>query len=60
VHALNAKVVPQERFVELGEVIAGTAPGRTNDEQITIADLTGLAVQDIQIANLALRTLEKK
>jgi len=37
-------------IVELGDVIAGVAPGRTSDEQITIADLTGVAVQDIKIA----------
>ena len=58
VHALNSKAVPQSRFVELGEIIAGTARGRASDEQISIADLTGLAVQDIQIAKLALRSLE--
>jgi len=58
VHALNAKAVPQSRFVELGEIIAGAARGRESDEQISIADLTGLAVQDIQIAKLALRSLE--
>jgi|SRR5882724_1226593 len=58
VHALNSKVVARSSFVELGEIIAGTVRGRTGDEQITIADLTGLAVQDIQIAKLALRSLE--
>lgn len=59
-HALNSRTVPPDHFVELGEIIAGTAVGRTNDEQITIADLTGLAVQDIQIAKLALSALETK
>jgi ornithine cyclodeaminase len=58
VHALNSHLVEPSRFVELGEIIAGTARGRTSEEQITIADLTGLAVQDIEIAKLALRSLE--
>ncbi len=38
-------------LVELGDVIAGNVNGRVDDSQITIADLTGVAVQDIQIAN---------
>lgn len=38
-------------LVELGAIIAGDADGRQNDEQITVADLTGVAVQDIQIAS---------
>jgi ornithine cyclodeaminase len=60
VYALNSRAVPPSRFVELGEIIASAAFGRTSDEQITIADLTGIAVQDIQIAKLALRALEMK
>lgn len=34
----------------LGEVIIGNIPGRTSDEDITIFDSTGLAVQDIVTA----------
>jgi ornithine cyclodeaminase len=56
-HALSSRAVDPGRFVELGEIIANTATGRTREEQITIADLTGLAVQDIEIAKLALRLL---
>lgn len=37
-------------LLELGGVISGESPGRTSDEQITVADLTGVAAQDIQIA----------
>ena len=40
----------QEELVELGEIISGKVPGRTAEDQITVADLTGVAVQDIQIA----------
>ncbi len=39
---------------ELGALCAGDHPGRENDEQITIADLTGTGVQDTAIAVLAL------
>ena len=52
--ALEAGVVETESVVELGAVLSGAAQGRLNDEQTTIADLTGVAVQDIQIAAAAL------
>jgi ornithine cyclodeaminase len=40
--------------VELGEVIAGTVPGRTADDAITICDLTGTGAQDTAIASLVI------
>jgi ornithine cyclodeaminase len=49
-HAIRAALIEPERPIELGQVIAGSRQGRTSDRQITIADLTGVAVQDIQIA----------
>ena len=49
-HAVRSRCVRADDVVELGSVIAGTARGRTSDEQITVADLTGVAVQDIVIA----------
>ena len=52
-HALAAKTVEKGKAVEVGEVIAGTKPGRQNDSQITVCDLTGIGVQDTAIAMLA-------
>lgn len=52
-HALKAGVVTEKQFVELGEVVAHPALGRTAPDQITLVDLTGLAMQDIEIAKLA-------
>jgi len=40
-------------FPELGQIIAGLAPGRQNDKEITICDLTGTGVQDTAIATFA-------
>ena len=52
--AIEAGLVPAEKsFAELGAVVAGTAPGRSRADQITIADLTGTGVQDTAIATLA-------
>lgn len=49
-HAVRGGVLDRQDLVELGEILAGSARGRTSDDQITVADLTGVAVQDIQIA----------
>ena len=56
--ALKAGVLEKERIVELGNVIVNPDLQRTSEEQITIADLTGVAVQDIQIAKAAYHALE--
>lgn len=48
--ALAAGTLQEDEIIELGEIINGRVQGRTVDDQITVADLTGVAVQDIQIA----------
>jgi len=48
--ALEAGIIGKDKICELGNVIQGKAKKRSSDEQITVADLTGVAVQDIQIA----------
>jgi ornithine cyclodeaminase len=52
--AMKTGAISESELVELGNIIAGDAPGRTSDEQITIADSTGVAVQDIQISKAVL------
>lgn len=54
-HAVAAGIVDATDLIELGALIDGTAEGRSSPGQITIADLTGLAVQDIRIAQHVLR-----
>jgi len=44
--------IDETTSVELGDVIKHAAKGRTHTDQITVADLTGVAVQDIQAARL--------
>jgi ornithine cyclodeaminase len=39
--------------VELGAIAAGLEPGRQGDDEVTIADLTGVGVQDTAIACFA-------
>lgn len=56
-HALSAGAIAQSQVVELGQVIADSTLRRTSEEQITVADLTGVAVQDIQIAKAVFQAI---
>jgi len=54
-HAVAAGAIGENDIdAELGEIVAGTKPGRSSDEDITLCDLTGLGVQDVASANLIL------
>lgn len=56
-HALRVGLVRPGGLVELGNIISGEALGRTSGEQITVADLTGVAVQDIAIAKAVYKAI---
>jgi ornithine cyclodeaminase len=49
-HAIRGGHITARNVRELGDLIRTGARARTSEDQITIADLTGVAVQDIQIA----------
>jgi ornithine cyclodeaminase len=54
-HAVEAgAITPDDIDAELGEIVAGTKPGRVSDDAVTLCDLTGLGVQDVASANLIL------
>ncbi|UCH21883.1 MAG: cyclodeaminase [Deltaproteobacteria bacterium] len=54
-HGLTTGILSEDSDItELGEITSGRAPGRQNDDQITLCDLTGTGVQDTAIACLAL------
>lgn len=52
-HALSAGLISADQLLELGALLDAKQRARddTNPTQITVADLTGVAVQDVQIAN---------
>src|SRR5439155_26031949 len=54
VHAVEAGVLERAEVTELGAVLAGDAPGREGDEEITVFDSTGLAIQDLAVALAAM------
>ena len=51
-HAVKHNMIEEDSILELGNVIKNPEIGRTNEDQTTVADLTGVAIQDIQIAKM--------
>lgn len=49
-HAIAAGVIGVDDIAQLGSVINGDHPGRTQDDQITIFDGTGVGLQDLAVA----------
>ncbi|MCH8127633.1 ornithine cyclodeaminase family protein [candidate division KSB1 bacterium] len=58
-HALKAGLLDSGNIIELGKIISNPQLGRIDDNQLTIADLTGVAVQDIQISKQVFESLMK-
>ena len=57
-HAIQGGLIEEGSILELGQVIKNPAIGRTSEDQITVVDLTGVAIQDIQIAKMVDRALQ--
>ncbi len=57
-YAIRDGYIKESNLKELGNIISGAQDGRRNDREITVADLTGVAVQDIQIAKSVLLSIE--
>jgi ornithine cyclodeaminase/alanine dehydrogenase-like protein (mu-crystallin family) len=53
-HAVDGGLIRREDVTQLGAVLAGEAPGRAGAEDITVFDSTGLAIQDLAIALVAI------
>ncbi len=58
-HAVEAGAIARDDVTELGDVLTGKAPGRQSDDDITIFDSTGLAIQDLAIALAALEQADE-
>jgi len=52
--AVEAGFLGREDVTVLGDVLIGAAPGRAGAAEITVFDSTGLAIQDLAIAKVAL------
>ena len=56
--ALKHDAINEADLIEIGEIFENPEKGRKNDQDITVADLTGVAVQDLVIAEAVFNTLE--
>ena len=57
-HGIKSGVITEKNIKELGSLINSKGNYRCQSDQITIADLTGVAVQDIQIAKAVFKECE--
>jgi alanine dehydrogenase len=58
-HAVEQGALGRENVTDLGAVLTGDATGRGSDEEITVFDSTGLAIQDLAIALAALERVDE-
>jgi alanine dehydrogenase len=54
------QVAEKDIYAGLGEVAAGKKKGRTSDEEITVFDSTGLAIQDVSCAYTVYKALKNE
>lgn len=54
-HAVKAGTKAEADIHEIGAVINGTHPGRTSAEQVTLFDGTGVGLQDLAVADKAVK-----
>ena len=59
-HALRSRKIKKDNIVELGQIILDPKTGRKSDSEITVSDLSGVAIQDIMIAKAITKILEPK
>ena len=54
-HAIAAGLVSEAAIVPIGDVINQVHPGRTSEEEITLFDGTGVGLQDLAVASVAVK-----
>ncbi|MBE9546672.1 MAG: ornithine cyclodeaminase family protein, partial [Proteobacteria bacterium] len=54
------QIAKKDIYAQLGEIAAGKKKGRTSEEEITLFDSTGLAIQDISCAYTVYKELKDR
>lgn len=54
-HAVAARLLDATSITPLGDVLTGSHPGRTSAEEVTLFDGTGVGLQDLAVAAMAVR-----
>lgn len=55
----NGELSKRDIYANIGEIVTGKKKARTEREEITIFDSTGLAIQDVAIANIIYRKAKR-
>jgi ornithine cyclodeaminase len=58
--AIDAGLLSADDLVEIGAICAGSAPGRTSAEQLTLYKSVGVAVQDAAAASMVLAAAQER
>lgn len=56
----SGEISREKIYSELGNIVNGDKKGRENNEEITVFDSTGLAIQDVAVASLAYKKAKEK
>lgn len=56
----SGAITKEDIIAEIGDVMIGNAPGRQSDEDITVYDTTGIALQDLMTSKIVLDIAEEK
>ncbi|PJF09503.1 iminosuccinate reductase BhcD [Pseudorhodobacter sp. MZDSW-24AT] len=59
-HAVAQGLLSPAQIVPLGDVVTGQHPGRQGAEEITLFDGTGVGLQDLAVAAMAVRRAEER
>jgi ornithine cyclodeaminase/alanine dehydrogenase-like protein (mu-crystallin family) len=57
--ALDGRKISRADVAQIGDVLIGTAEGRQSQDEITLFDSTGLALQDLAVALVALERVDE-
>jgi ornithine cyclodeaminase/alanine dehydrogenase len=60
-HALDQNVMTKNQVhAELGQIVAGTKPGRTSKDEVIVFDSTGMALQDVVTSALVYKKAKQQ
>ncbi|MEA3303722.1 MAG: ornithine cyclodeaminase family protein [Pseudomonadota bacterium] len=57
-HAIAAGSITAADITSIGDVINGTRPGRSSEDEVTLFDGTGVGLQDLAVASVAAKLAE--
>jgi alanine dehydrogenase len=56
----NGKLSKEDIYADLGEIVLAQKPGRTREDEITLFESVGFALEDLVVARLAYRSASEK